>query len=250
MRWLAVALLLVAGDARADRSIETWVGTWTGKAHWSGCTVGDAEQVNVKVAWHDGMLWIDATGLYEGLGEVAPEVRAGGALVFENEDLAVTMKPGKPGKKKSKGKKPTFTLTTAAQCKLTATITRDGTGDAACDGLAALTSVADACGEPVELDDTQSCAARSEDLRAALVAAECLPPEDDPVDIPACRAVWQAASRLMKCDYASVELKQSTLRSIADLKHGLRKVDRELAAAKCDEAAAILQDNAELLHCP
>jgi hypothetical protein len=248
----AVVMMAAAPSARGDRYVETWLGTWSGKATWKGCTVEGAEQLSVKVAWHDGMLWIDGAALYETLGEVAPDGRDGNVLAFETDDLSVELRPARPAKGKKRAKPATLTFTTAAQCKMTAKLTRDGsTGDAACDGLAALTEVAASCELEVPAADERSCKVRGDELRERLVAQDCLRPEHDPADLPACREVWHLAQRIMRCEQASVSFKQGALESTADLRHGLRNYDDALAIEKCEEYAQILRDTADdILHCP
>jgi hypothetical protein len=252
-RLLLAGLVLLAAtpEARGDRYVETWLGTWSGKATWKGCTVEGAEQLALKISWRDGLLWIDGSMIYETLGEVAPEGRDGNVLVFETDDLRVELRPPKAGKGKKRGKPATLTFTTAAQCKMTAKLTREGgTGSASCDGLAALTEVAASCEIAVTADE-RSCKVRGDELRERLVAADCLRPEHDPADLPACREVWKLAQRIMRCERASPSFKQGTLESTADLRHGLRTLDDALATEKCDEYAQILRETADdILHCP
>jgi hypothetical protein len=268
MRRLALAALAVIGlapEARADREVESWLGTWTGKATWKGCTVEGAAELAVAVSWRDGSLWIDGAAIYEGLGEVAPEVREGGALVHDADGLTVELRRGKAGKA-------TLSLKTAAKCTMTAKLERDGTGLPACDDLLALGRVAAAC--PLAVDDDPSdevegwravkkkarkrtlaqCSRRADALRERLVASDCLPPDDDPVDLPECRVVWRIAAALIRCGHLPVEFKQSTGESMVTLRRSLRSLagkegGDELAVAQCQETEAILRVNAEALHC-
>ena len=263
---LIVALvLLLAPESRAEREVEGWLGTWTGKATWKGCTVEGDRELEVAVSWHDGTLWIDGAAIYEGLGELAPEGRDGGALVHEIDGLNVTLAPGKGGQA-------TLTLRTAAKCRMTAKLRREGTGLGACDDLLALGRVASAC--PLEVDDDPSdeiegwrslkkkdrkralasCSRRADALRERLVASDCLPPENDPADLAACREVWRIAQRLLRCGHMPVEFKQSTIESMSSLRRSLRPLagregGEELAIAQCEESAEILLVNAEALHC-
>jgi hypothetical protein len=270
MRWssLAVAgLLALTADAGADRPVETWVGTWTGKATWTECSAAGGEELTLAIRWQDGALHLDGAALYDGLGELVPEQREGDVLVHQTEDLTIELKPGK------KGKPARIALTTAAQCRMSAKLTRDGTGIAACDELVALADAATGC--QVALDDDPAdeleawraltgkkarkkagaaCAARAGELRERLVAHDCVPPEDDPGDLPACREVWTLANKILRCDRLPAEAKQRTIAGTAELRRSLRSVAGkqgvdEVAAAQCAEVAKLYRENLELLHC-
>lgn len=270
MRRVVVAAVIVLGlapEGRAGRDVETWVGTWTGTATWKDCTVEGASDLEVEVGWHDGALWIDGAAIYEGLGEVAPEVRKGGALVHEVDGLTVRLE-------RKKGKA-LLTLKTAAKCSMSAKLARDGTGLAACDDLIALARVATSC--PLEVDDDPSdevegwralakagakkrkralarCASRADALRERLVAHDCVPPEDDPVDLAECREVWRVAQKLMRCGHVPVEFKQSTIERMSELRRSLRSLagregGKELAVTYCQESATLLRETADVLRC-
>jgi hypothetical protein len=274
MRRAVLAVLIVVGlapEGRAGREVETWVGAWTGTATWKGCTVEGGRELEVSVSWHDGALWIDGAAVYEGLGEIAPEVRDGGVLVHDGDGVTVELKPGK-----ARGRA-TLAFETAAGCAMTARLERGGTGIAACDDLVALASVAGACS--LEVDDlpsdepggeidgwralrkakerkraARSCTARAGALRERLVAADCIPPEDDPADLAECRVVWRIAQQLLRCGHLPVEHKQQTMESMAAFRRSLRTIagkegGAELAATQCQETAGMLKDIAEAAHC-
>jgi hypothetical protein len=261
----AVIVLGLAPEGRAGRDVETWLGTWSGTATWKGCSVEGASELAVAVTWHDGTLWLDGAAIYEGLGEVMPEVREGGVLVHEADGLSVTLRPGK-------ARKATLTLETAAKCRMTAKLARDGTGIAPCDDLIALARVATAC--PIDVDDDPSdevegwralkgkakkragakCTARADALRERLVASDCVPPDDDPADLAECQVVWRVAQRLTRCGHLPVEWKQSTIEGVSGLRRALRGLAgkegaQDLAIAQCQETEAMLRVNAEALHC-
>src|SRR5262249_29876004 len=137
------ALALLNTDARAGSFVADWVGTWTGPATWKGCTAAGADQLTVAITWHDDALWLDGAAIYEGLGDLAADVHDDGSLGFDDGDLSVTVK--------HKKKAVVLSLTTAAQCTMTARIARPTTGIDACDGLVALAGAAASC--QVTLDD-------------------------------------------------------------------------------------------------
>jgi hypothetical protein len=91
-------------------------------------------------------------------------------------------------------------------------------------------------------------------LRERLVASDCVPPDDDPVDLPECKAVWRVAAALMRCGHLPVEHKQATGEGMSTLRRSLRSLagkegGDDLAIAQCQETEAILRVNAEALHC-
>lgn len=262
---VALAVIGLAPEARADREVEAWLGTWTGKATWKSCTVEGASELAVAVTWHDGALWIDGAAIYEGLAEVAPEIRESGALVHDADGLTVELRRGKGGKA-------TLSLKTAAKCTMTAKLERDGTGLPACDGLLALGRVAAACSVAIDDDPSDEvegwralkkkarkraaaqCATRADALRERLVAADCVPPDDDPVDLPECRVLWRVAAQLLRCGHLPVERKQTMIEGMSTLRRSLRSLagkqgGDELAIAQCQETEAILRVSAEALHC-
>jgi hypothetical protein len=265
MKRLAVLAVFLAVPASADRAVETWTGTWSGKATWKGCSVEGPASVAVKVSWRDGAAWIDGAAIYEGLGEIAAENTEQGGLRYSADDMTVTFA--------KKGKKATLRFETAAKCTMTAKITRIGSGIGACDDLVALGAAATSC--KIALDDDpadevdawaslrgkararadKACGKRADTLRATLIAEACIPPEDDPADLPGCREVWKAAERMMRCDRAPAELKQRTMATVADLRRSLRAYagregTKELAASTCAEATTMLIERLDVLHCP
>lgn len=252
--WLLVLALVT--PAAADRHAEDWVGTWRGKATWTGCSVEGAATVAVPVVWRDAGLWLDASGLYEGLGELGPDARDG-ELAVDAKDLQVSLKRTKAGA--------SLRLHTAAQCTLTAKLTRDGaTGIAACDDVVALAAVASSCGEALEDEPAdeieawralegkkakragKACAARAAALREALIARECLAPEDDPSAEPACGETWALSRQLFACQRLPAASQQSLNQGVADLRRSLRTLHtddaHETARAKCAETTEILRD--------
>lgn len=259
--WLLVVAL--AAPAHADRAAEDWVGTWTGKAKYDGCTVEGADSVTVTVRWRDGGLWLDGAALYDGLGELAVDARDG-ALSIDLKDVALSMTRGKKAAK--------LALTTAAQCKLTAKLTRPSSNLAACDDVVALAAVAASCGVTVDDDPADEvaawralkgkqakraaklCGARATALRDQLVDASCLAPEHDPSAVPACDETWALSQRLLRCQRLPAELQKSTLQGVAEFRRSLRALhDRdgadELAASKCAETSEILRDVADAYGC-
>lgn len=265
--WLVVLALVT--PAQADRQAEDWLGTWSGKATWSSCTVEGAAAIALPITWRDGGIWLDAGALYDGFGELAPEGRDGG-LALDLKDLSFTLTRTKAKKGAARA---SLSLRTAAQCTLTAKLTRDdGTGIAACDDVVALAQVATGCGFTVEDDPSdeveawqaltgkqarragKACRARATTLRELLVAHECLAPEHDPSAVPACTETWALSQKLFRCQRLSAERQRSTLDGVAQFRSSLRALhDREdadaIAAAKCTETAEMLRDMADASGC-
>jgi hypothetical protein len=264
--WLLV-LALVA-PAQADRQAEDWLGTWTGKATWTGCTVEGASTISLAITWRDYGIFVDGAGLYEGLGELAPEGRDDGGLALDLKDVSFELKRTKA----KKGAAAKLELHTAAQCTLTANLTRAGSGIAACDDVIALASVAASCGVTVDDDPAdeveawqalagkkakraaKACGARATALRERLVAGSCLAPEHDPSRVPACLETWALGQKLFQCPRMSAERQRSTLATINDFRESLRALhDRDgadtIAAEKCAETTEILRDVADAYGC-
>ncbi len=266
MRCLAatLAMLSIVAPARADRLAEDWIGTWSGAATWTGCTVeGDAD-LALAITWRDGGIWLDGAALYDGLGELAPEGQ-GGALALELSDLQLSLR-----RVKTKAK---LVLRTAAACTLTATLTRDGTGITACDDVVALAAVASSCGVTVDDDPAdeiaawraltgkkpqkkaaKQCTARAAALRELLVAQDCLAPANDPSTIAECTETWVLAQQLARCQRVPAIHQQSTLEGVATFRKSIRALHHrddayEIAATKCAETSSILRDVAEAYGC-
>lgn len=255
-----LVIAIAAGDARAGNFVEDWVGTWSGPATWKDCSVQGADTLDVAITWRDGTLWLDGAALYDGLGEIAPDVHDDGSLGYDDDDLAISVK-------RTKKKGVVLTLTTAAQCTMTAKIARATTGIGACDGLVALAAAATSCQVALDDDPTADvetwrgltgakrraaatqCTARATTLKATLVADDCVPPDHDPAGSAQCRAAWQQVSRIDRCEQVPADFKASTHVHAAHLRKQIRTLSVDEAAPYCDETAQLWRETADALHC-
>ncbi len=162
-------------DQEHDRLVEDWVGTWRGVATWTDCTAPGPDALAVTIRWRELAPVLDGAAIFDGLGELWPEVTEARGLRVARDDITVELtapasggktsasvarrqakqKPRKQvasAKASTRAKTSTITLRTASQCVMTAQLTRDGTGLGACDDLIALADVAAGCPE-LTLDD-------------------------------------------------------------------------------------------------
>ncbi|MCA9674950.1 MAG: hypothetical protein H6708_18420 [Kofleriaceae bacterium] len=284
---VVAATCLLAPPARAG-VIEDWIGTWTGTATWTDCTAPGPDELSVDIRWRDDAVAIDGAALFDGLGELWPDVVDGG-LRATASDVTVTLATkakatkgkatkGKPAKGKatatSSPRAVAITLSTAAGCTMSATLTRAGTGIAACDDLVALAAASTSCDDVTVDDDpgdevagwrgldragrraaAAQCQRRADDLREHMIAAACLPVDDDPSQIPACNDTWRLGLRINRCDRIDAEQKRSYGEHVASLRRSLRSLHGRdgaaaLAAERCQETAAMLTETLEWLGCP
>jgi hypothetical protein len=273
MRWSPALIALMCGaiahadTTRGDRRVEDWVGVWRGAATWTDCTAPGPDELAIALRWQDLAPVIDGAAIFDGLGELWPEIDEDGVMTATSNDVTIALRPGKRGKV-------TIKLTTASQCKMIAKLTRDGTGIAACDDVIALASVASSCGDVTVAEEPSAhasaagaltgkakkraaaqCKDDAAELRARLVAAECLPVANDPSLSPACEPTWRLVARIGRCDRLPVETKQMALEGAAQLRRSLRATAGresayELAAEQCKAIADDLAVLLELRGCP
>jgi hypothetical protein len=115
------------------KQVEKWVGSWTGKATWKGCTIAGAKKLRVDVSPE---LATDGSSLMDGLGAFTWGLAAD-QLVMLSEGIEITMIPGKKGGK--------FTLATGAGCVAKATLKRSTSNIPACDTLRAVATIQASC---------------------------------------------------------------------------------------------------------
>ncbi len=262
-------------DRAPDRVIEAWVGTWRGDATWKGCTAPGPEALTLALTWQDGGAALDGAAVFDPLGALWLERGDGGALRVVQDDVTIELAPARPRKGKA-ARRATLSLRTTSQCTMTARLTRDTTGIAACDDLVALAAAAPGCDGVTVADavladaDTwptltgkarkaaaRACAAAADTVRGDLAAADCLPlaPGEDPSQIAACAPAWQLAARVSRCTRLPVETQQAAIAGTAQLRRSLRASAgkasaNELAAEMCKAVAEDLQLLLDLRGCP
>jgi len=115
------------------KQIERWVGSWTGKATWKGCTTSGRKKLTVDVS---PALATDGATLIDGLGAFTWGL-AGDQLVLLSEGIEISILPSKKGGK--------LTLATGAGCIGKATLTRPTSKIPACDTLRAVATIQASC---------------------------------------------------------------------------------------------------------
>ena len=250
----------VAGPpAPAPATWADWVGDWSGKLRWTGCTTSGAATAKLPIDAVDGAMSIDLApagaalasfGLVEddhGWAAQQADVSVGLARRGDAVELAVRFDSG---------------------CALTASLQRATTGLAACDRLAALARIESKCTKlaaaPLE-DPTalarerdgwrkarggargtlgEQCALRASRVETELVDAGCAPHADPLIGVRAqsCLALAQVASKLLRCarfprDAAQVMLQLAAAAETADAA-SLPIVERQCRDMQQQAAAA------------
>lgn len=161
MRWLALVLLLLSADASAKkkpppswnedrmpdpdptviqerqrtrlRQLERWVGQWSGKAAWKGCTIAGAKKLTIDIS---PLLATEGSQILDGVSSFKWGM-VSNQLVLLSEGIEVTFAPGKKGSR--------LVVATGAGCVGKATMTRPTSKIASCDTLRALATIQASC---------------------------------------------------------------------------------------------------------
>ncbi len=236
-----------------------WVGTYSGKLDWRGCTAPGHATATVTLDAADAVMSID-------LGP------AGGALpaltlVYDDEhttwsgqqgDLCVTLSHPRDN-----------ALAVAVEldsgCTMHATLARTSSGIAACDRMLGWARIAGRCTRhepPADLAalakrtwkkaDAASCTTRATQLATDLVAAGCAPDPDAATSSlgAACRALADETRRLARCPRAT-----PAMLGIAEQLDTLPAThpdpaQRAIAEANCQAARDLLAKLAQDARCP
>ncbi len=153
---IAIVVGLLGGVALADKSAndqptlaETWVGTWTGDAKWTGCSLEGDETITLAIHSLGGNLTSDGDAVWPGLGAIVWGA-GGGKLAMVRDGLDLSLTPGKKSTVK-------LAMKTEAGCAVSATLSRGTSGMPSCDSVRALATVKSTC-------DSLDEATRDDDL--------------------------------------------------------------------------------------
>ena len=222
------------------------VGRWDGGVTWRQCAVAGERTVALAVGRDGSGYRIDLGALLDGLRAEVFAPIGGPTLEASRADLHATFTAGKPGRA-------ALRLELGGGCQIDVALRRQSTGTAACDELAGLRAVADACPalaeppprtvaiEPVRRGGKKpraaACRREAAPLRAALVEVGCVPAPAPAaqVAIPECDALIATVQRATRCDRVPVDMKQR-------LAEQIRIVARSAAVAE-PEARALLVDS-------
>lgn len=267
---VAVVVMAATGRAEAQSAdvAERWVGTWTGKATWKGCTTAGPKQLALTLVAARGTITLDGDTLMEGLGDV-DFAAALAALSAPRDDLSLTLTWGKKGVK--------LAMKTAGGCTAKATLTRASSGIAACDAALALREIDAGCGGTSAGDaaadrkawkkltgkkkkaQAARCEADAATLRADLGSRQCLAGGGGGASLagmPSCDRYVQAMERYLTCDKIPQETRDAARQGIDALVESWRNASQIPADAKaqmddaCKSAVEALQQGANALGCP
>ncbi len=222
---LAIASGALARPAPAPTWAD-WVGEWQGKLRWTSCTADGAPQATLPIEATDGAVAIDLAPAGGGLGATSL-VEDNAGWLGQNGDVTVRLA--------HRAGKLALAIDLDSGCQIRGELARATSGIAACDRLAAWTSIEARCTKLVKpalenearlarqratwleaRGDARTklgaqCDARASKVETELVDAGCAPNPDPAIGMKGaeCRALAQAASRLGRC--ASVPTDLATL---------------------------------------
>ncbi len=267
----AVVVMAAAGRAEAQSAdvAERWVGTWTGKATWKGCTTAGSKKLALTLVAARGTITLDGDTLMEGLGDV-DFAAALAALSAPRDDLSLTLTWGKKGVK--------LAMKTAGGCTAKATLTRTSSGIAACDAALALREVDAGCGGTAAGDaaadrkawkkltgkkkkaQAARCEADAATLRADLGTRQCLT-GGGAAGAARTGYVWcdqyiDDLERYLRCDKIPQETRDAARQGMDAMLEGWRQAGqvpddvRVQVNDACKTATEALRQGANALGCP
>jgi hypothetical protein len=215
-----------------------WVGDYTGKLSWSGCTVDGAASATLPLDATDGAVTLDlapAGGALEGLALAEDS----GGWSGQHDDVTVHVARSKPD---------TIDLAVVLDsgCEVRGTLRRPSTGIAACDRLAGWARIEARCtkltkpalenqarlvrqtktwlaAKGAERDKLAAqCDARAQKVELELVDAGCAPSPDPAVGVRGmeCQALRASLARLQRCRAlppdVEILLEQETQNAVTD----------------------------------
>ncbi|MCA9674949.1 MAG: hypothetical protein KC464_07945, partial [Myxococcales bacterium] len=255
---------------------ERWLGTWTGKATWKGCTAEVHDDVALAIApGAAGALTVDGDVLMDGLGAI--DLAAGlDALSAPRADLSLTLTWTKRGAK--------LAVKTESGCAGKATLQRVGTGDAGCDALVALATLKSSCSQftteagpwqPGELTDgwdgwkqlkgkarkarVATCKTEVATLRDELGQAQCNLGSGAltvfTTGLPDCDRYLQVIERYLQCPKVPQAARDAARQGIDAMKQGWADMSgvpdeaRRAANDACRQAVDAVRQGASAMGC-
>jgi hypothetical protein len=248
-----------------------WVGDWTGKLKWTGCTADGADAAALSVEATDGALSIDLTPAGAALAPMSP-VDDGGTWLGQQADVTVRLTAGKADQLE-------VMVDLESGCQMRGQLARATTGIAACDRLVGWSRIEARCGKlvrpPLELASrlarqreswarakgpekrkvAAQCEARATKVETELVDAGCAPNPDPEIGMRGaqCQALRQVAARFSRCTSGDPDLKARFEQGAAQLAAASQTADRTelpIVDAECRELHRQIATEARHYGCP
>jgi hypothetical protein len=249
-----------------------WVGDWTGKLTWTGCTSDGAPSATLSIDASDGAMAIDLAPAGVALGAMSL-IDDGGNWMGQQADVTVRVSRATTG-----------VLDVAVEldsgCRMRGALKRTSTGIAACDRLVGWARVEARCTKlvrpPLEVAprlarqrETWSsakgvterskiaaqCETRASRVEAQLVDAGCAPYPDPEIGIRGaqCQAVRQIAARFARCSAPEADLKAVVSQAAAQLSAAVQTADGAtlpMVEAQCRELSKRIATESRIYGCP
>jgi len=268
----AVVLAVSAGVAAAPRSPARpswadWVGAYTGKLAWPGCSTPGERSATLALDAVDGALAIDLTPAGGGLRPMSL-VDDGAGWIAQQGGVQLRIA-------RARADVVELHVELGSDCTVRGELRRATTRIAACDQLVAWTRIEAACSRLVAapLEDpaalakeratwrpnkpaiAEQCAARAAKVEAALVEVGCAPDPRPPSRLraPVCASLVDAAQRFQECALAMPNVKAAALNEATSLLAGVGTADDAslpVLATQCRDAHARLAQIAAHSRCP
>lgn len=271
---MLIALALAAGIAGASAAPAPltwadWVGDYTGKLKWAGCTIDGQPSATVSLDAIDGVIAVDLASAGDALGELSlVEDNAG----WRGQKRDVTVKLAHADNAL------TLAVDLESGCTMRATLKRPSVGIAACDELDAWARIEDHCSRlakprleslaRVVRQRSEWLKARGEGratlatrckARAAKVATELADvgcaPDPGPASTrgPACFALRQTAAKLSRCTTLPFDLATSLAHDANQLASAVAgaetEISLEVVEKRCRAMKIELTDAAQQAGC-
>jgi hypothetical protein len=254
------------GGAARPAPWADWVGDYSGKVAWRGCTAPGAASAAIAVDAVDGVMSIDLAPLGGGLRAMSLVEEEGG-WTGQQGDVKVRIARAKAAGAIE------LAVELDSGCTVRGPLARAGTGVVACDRLAGWSRIEARCGKlaqqgkkPLEdaaliaktkwrAADGEKCTARAARLELALIDAGCAPHPDPAIGAraPECLRLVDATARAVRCKTMPPALEAELSRTAHSL-HAASQTAEPAALGvveqQCRDAKAALAAIATRFQCP
>ena len=237
------ALSANAAPATTQLSWADWVGDWSGKLKWAGCTIDGEPKATISFDATDGALAVDLVPAGGALGQLSL-VEDGAGWLGKSGDVTVKLA--------RKGDAMDLAVEQESGCTVHASLKRPSVGIAECDALDSWARIEEHCTKLAKprlenlarlvrqrLEWTRAkgdarttlatqCKARATKVEAELAEAGCAP-DANPVIArgPECLALRQTAAKLSRCGTLPFDLATSLAHDANQLASSIDSVDSD-----------------------